>query len=354
VIRRILLSALIGLAAIGGELKVERVFGKETPTGPYKHPACLTELSNGDLYLAYYSGEGEYAVATGVYGARWRKSDGKWESPRRIAADPFRSSGNPVVWEAPDGRVWLFYVVRYGATWSSSRIQLKVSDDGAKTWSDSHMLEVQGMPSEGLMVRGRPVVLSTGDYLLPVYHEVGDDTESVGAGSTSRFLRYVVKEKRWQAAGVIRSAKGNIQPAVVEIAPGHLVAYCRRGGNYEPTKEGWAVRAESLDGGQTWTRGEDSRFPNPNSALDLIRLQNGHLLMVYNDNMNERKPLAVSLSRDGGRTWPVKRVAGDRLDTYAYPAALQARDGTIHIVFTSRGRTEIWHASLDEEWVEGK
>jgi predicted neuraminidase len=164
----------------------------------------------------------------------------------------------------------------------------------------------------------------------------------------------VVKEKRWEAAGVIRSAKGNIQPAVVEIAPGHLVAYCRRGGNYEPTREGWAVRAESRDGGKTWTRGEDSNFPNPNSALDLIRLQNGRLLMVYNDSMNERKPLAVSLSRDGDRTWPVKRVVGDQLDTYAYPAALQARDGRIHVIFTSRGRTEIWHATFDEEWVEGK
>ena len=26
------------------------------------------------------------------------------------------------VWQAPDGVVWLYYVVRYGDTWSSSRI----------------------------------------------------------------------------------------------------------------------------------------------------------------------------------------------------------------------------------------
>ena len=35
-----------------GALRVERVFGPEVPTGPYKHPASITELANGDLYLS--------------------------------------------------------------------------------------------------------------------------------------------------------------------------------------------------------------------------------------------------------------------------------------------------------------
>ena len=32
-----------------------------------------------------------------------------------------------------------------------------------------------------MMVRNRPIVLHDGDYLLPVYHETGHDTEIVGA-----------------------------------------------------------------------------------------------------------------------------------------------------------------------------
>ncbi len=59
----------IALPARAGELTTERVFGPEIPTGPYKHPACLTELDNGDLYLVYYGGEGEYATDTAVFGA---------------------------------------------------------------------------------------------------------------------------------------------------------------------------------------------------------------------------------------------------------------------------------------------
>ena len=49
---------------------VERVFGPEVPTGPYKHPACLTDLAGGDLYMVYYGGQGEYARDTAVFGSR--------------------------------------------------------------------------------------------------------------------------------------------------------------------------------------------------------------------------------------------------------------------------------------------
>ena len=85
-----------------GELTITRVFGPEVPTGPYKHPACMTELSNGDLYLVYYGGAGEYAVDTAVFGSRLKKGETTWTPPRPIAHDPFRSVGNGVIWEAPD------------------------------------------------------------------------------------------------------------------------------------------------------------------------------------------------------------------------------------------------------------
>ena len=50
---------------------------------------------------------------------------------------------------------------------------------------------------EGMMVRGRPIVLADGDYLLPIYHETGFDQEKVGADSTSLFLRFDPKTKKW-------------------------------------------------------------------------------------------------------------------------------------------------------------
>ncbi|MBV6483415.1 MAG: hypothetical protein DIKNOCCD_03194 [bacterium] len=344
------IQAIILLAAVSschaGEFKIERIFGPEIPTGKYKHPASATELDNGDLYLAYYGGEGEYAGDTADYGSRLKKGETRWSDPVVIADTPWLSEGNPVVWQAPDGLVWLYYLNRFGDTWSTSRIRAKISRDGAHTWSDP----IQVTWDEGTMVRGRPIVLQDGDYLLPIYHETGHDTEVVGADSTSSFLRYNPKTHTWKETGHIRSKKGNIQPAVVQIDDKHLIAYCRRGGGYEPTTDGYMVRAESHDGGWTWSEGKDSQFPNPNAAVDFIKLRNGHLVLAYNDSMNDRNPLTVAISTDQDRTWPYKKnildvPGGD----FGYPTLFQGKDGRIHLFFTSDERTVINHVAFTEE-----
>src|SRR4051794_5133225 len=68
----LVLAVVLSARGAAGELTIERVFGPEVPTGPYKHPACITELDNGDISLAYYGGEGEYAIDTSDFGARKR------------------------------------------------------------------------------------------------------------------------------------------------------------------------------------------------------------------------------------------------------------------------------------------
>jgi predicted neuraminidase len=206
-----------------------------------------------------------------------------------------------------------------------------------------------------MMVRNKPIVLDTGEYILPVYLETGKDTESVGPDSTSGFLILDAKTRKWNEAGVIHSRKGNIQPAVAELAKNHLIAYCRRGGGYGPVADGWTVRSESHDGGRTWAEGTDSKFRNPNSALELLKLRSGSLLMIFNDSMSSRTPLVAALSKDGDRTWPFqRRIAEEPKQSYAYPSAVQTADGLIHVVYTSDSRTVIHHAVFDEEWVQRK
>ncbi len=337
------LAAACGCAGLDDRILIEPVFGPEAP-GPYRHPASITELANGDLYLAYYGGSGEYADDTAVYGSRKATGQARWTAPEVISDTPRGQAGNPVVWQAPDGIVWLFHVVRGGETWSRSRIRARTSRDGARTWSPSFVLAEE----EGMMVRAHPIVLADGDYLLPVYHETGNDREEVGADTTSLFLRRDAKTGRWTETNRIRSRLGNLQPAVARITDDYLVCYCRRGGGYEPRTDGWLVRSESRDGGWTWTEGRDSEFPNPNAAADFIRLRNGHLLLVFNDSMSERTPLTAALSVDGDRTYPFRRNIAEGPDSFAYPSAIQTRDGTIHVVFTSNERTVIHHATFRE------
>lgn len=326
-------------------VSVERVFGPEHPGGKYKHPASITQLANGDLYLAYYCGSGEYSDDTAVYGARLPKGQTKWTIPGPIADTPYRSEGNPVVWQAADGKVWLFYVVRYGATWSTSLIQAKISSDGAKTWSDPMLVTM----TQGMMVRSRPLGMANGDILLPAYHETGTDPESVGPESCSLFFRFDAQKHTWTESNHIHSRIGNIQPAVDRVKDDHLICYCRRGGDYSDMKDGRIVRSESRDAGRTWSKGEETIFKNPNAAVDFLRLKNGHHLLIFNDSTAGRNPLTVALSTDGDKTYPHRRNLIEGKDgDFGYPYAIQADDGKIHLVFTANGRSTIYHAVFEE------
>lgn len=323
----------------------ERILGTEIDTGRYKHPSSVTELDNGDLYLTYYGGDGEYSQDTAVFASRLRNGSSTWTYPHAIARNPFQSMGNPVVWQAPTGRVWLFFVVRFGATWSTSRIMGKVSDDRGKVWSDAFLISTE----EGTMVRSRPILTHSGHYLLPIYHETGSDTEKTGADTSSLFLRFDPATQKWEQSNKVYSRMGNLQPAVVEVAPNSLLAFCRRGGDYEPGDDGFVVKTSSSDGGLTWTQGEETEFPNPNAAVELIRLHNGHLLFVYNDSMDDRTPLAAAVSHDHGKTFPIRVNLKEGPHSFAYPTAIQTRDQRIHVFYTTNERTTISRVTFTED-----
>ena len=313
----------------------------------YKHPATITELDNGDLYIAYYGGDGEYKGDTAVYGLRLLKGRNNWTPPQIIADTPARSEGNAAVWQAPDGLVWLFYVTNYGPTWSSARIKYKISRDETHTWSDSYMLSFE----QGTMCQSAPIVLNDGDYLLSVYHETGEDREEIAMDTCSYFLRYNLGTQEWLETNRIYSKEfPNLQAQPVQIDDDYLIASMRRGGDYLPKPNGFAFRSESRDGGRTWNPAEPSPFYNPNSALDFIKLHNGHLLIVYNDsNQARRMPMTVAISTDNDETWPHRRNIVDQPgDTAAYPVAIQTKEDRIHIVYTSQNRTQIKHAAFTE------
>jgi hypothetical protein len=167
-----------------------------------------------------------------VFGSRLKKGSRQWTRPARLAHDPFRSLGNAVIWQAPGGLVWLFYVVRYGGNVVEfPRSGQSVTADQAATWSDAFPL----VSEEGMMVCNRPIVLHNGDYLLPLYHETGYNTEFTAPDSCGLFLRYDVKRRSGKQTGRIKVRHGAISsPCRWRCARNFLIAYIRRGGNFEP------------------------------------------------------------------------------------------------------------------------
>jgi hypothetical protein len=186
--------------------------------------------------------------------------------------------------------------------------------------------------TEGMMVRSCPLALADGDILLPAYHETGHDTEMVGPDSCSLFFRFDAQLHTWTETNRIRSQIGNIQPAVASITDDYLVCYCRRGGDYSGRPDGRIVRAESRDGGRTWSQGERTEFRNPNAASEFLRLKSGNLLLIFNDSTENRTPLTAALSTDGDKTYSYRLNLIEGPGDYAYPYAIQTDDGNIHLV----------------------
>jgi len=153
---------------------------------------------------------------------------------------------------------------------------------------------------------------------------------------------------------------GNIQASVIEKADGTLVAYMRDNG---PPPQRIQI-STSNDKGLTWGLVTDSDLPNPGSAVDVVRLQNGHWLLVCNDTERGRHSLAVSISTDEGETWTHKRhVERDMRDIAiatrsAYPSVIQGRNGTLHMVYSYHHRDRkggpnetIKYFRFNEAWV---
>ncbi len=347
-----LFAAGVALVWPRTEIAVRTAVGPGIP-GRYKHAASACELTNGDILLVYYSGSGEYGRDTAIYGTQLDRTSDRWSRPRIIADEPHQAEGNPVLWRAPTGRLWMFYPVRQGDSWATALLAAKVSDDDGATWTDA----APPTDEPGFMTRARPITLPDGSCLLPADLNPSIDPEFVSEQSGSLFFRSDRDLTQWEATEIIPSRLGNHQPAVALVGDdddGRLIAYCRRGGDYFGRADGMLVQSESLDGGITWSDGTETEFPNPNSPVDFIRLQSGHLLLAYNDSSFERRPLTVALSTDGDRSYPHRRDIIDGNLSYSYPCALQVSDGTIYLFFTAGSRSHIKYARFTEQEISGE
>lgn len=330
-------------------LKLHTVVGPGIP-GRYKHAASACELSGNRILLVYYSGSGEYDRDTAIYATELDRHTGLWTRPRIIADEPLVAEGNPVLWRAPDRRLWLFYPLRPGETWASAQLAARISADEGRTW-------IRAQPptdQPGFMTRARPLTLPDGSCLLPADFNPSTDPEFVSADSGSLFFRSDPGLENWQPTAMIHSRLGNLQPAVAALDDGRLVAYCRRGGDYFGREDGRLVRSESTDAGRTWTPGVETNFPNPNAPADFIRLRSGHHLLAFNDSAFVRTPLTVAVSTDADRTYPHRRTIVHGAYSYSYPCVLQTADGVIHVFFTSGARSHIRYARLTEADITGE
>ena len=366
------------------EFSAELVF----PLHPkHNHAPGIVECPNGDLLVSWYRGSGERtADDVAVYGSRKKAGSDQWSEAFLMADTPGFPDCNTTMFVDSKGKLWLFWPVILANSWESCLTHYRVSSDyqkdGSPAWEWQGNIPLKPRDFEQVMLREfavwkkqlapdsplkelgddrlktrvgdkllsrlgwqprcKPVVLKSGRILLPLY----SDTYNAGIMAISDD-----GGKTWEASQPL-AGFGSIQPAVLERKDGSVVAYMRENG---PIKK---VRvAESKDGGETWGTVGATDLPNPGSGLDAVRLASGNWLLIYNDTVKGRNSLAVSLSDDEGKTWKwTRHLEKHPTDTHRfhYPAVIQAKDGTIHAVysyFVPEGKS-MKHARFDEAWIK--
>jgi predicted neuraminidase len=366
-------------------------------SGVQSHAANLATLPDGSLACVWFGGTQEGLSDICVWFSRLAAGSRTWGPPVRLSHDEARSEQNPILFNAPDGRLWLLHTAQRSGHQDTAVVRCRISSDGGLSWAAPRDL----LPHSGLFVRQPPVVNRDGAWLLPVFRcralpglrWSGDDDDSAVYISHDHGHTWAVHE----VPGSSGCVHMNIVPG--SDSPDHLLAFYR---------SRWADRVyrnESRDGGLTWRAPQPTPVPNNNSSIQVIRLASGRLAMVCNpvgaEHARERRvslydeiesdthdapplpeagahsaagqrlafwgapraPMALMLSDDDGLSWPLRRdlewgdgycmsnnSAEHRNRELSYPSIHQTADGQLHVAYT-RHRQHIRHVVCNEAWV---
>ncbi|GMU91140.1 MAG: hypothetical protein AMXMBFR4_01980 [Candidatus Hydrogenedentota bacterium] len=302
------------------------------------HCSTIAEAANGDLLCLWYAGSYESSDDQALYLARMKSGDCGWSKPERIIWNPEQPPGNAVIFQGPDGRMWILWgrmessrPLRRGAGWSECRLMVRTSADHGETWTEDREVP----DSYRWLPRNAPLTLQDGRLAVPISGHLDD--------RYAGFLLVLGENDTWRRIGFMDRGE---QPTVIQRDNGELFSLMRG----HPR----ILQSVSTDGGETWTKPERSELKCPDSGIAMTKLKSGRVLLVYNDtDQSDRTPLNLIQSADDGRTWGEMKVLEQDWGEFSYPCIIQAADGRIHITYTYR-RYSIKHTAFDEGWLVHK
>ncbi|RPJ03348.1 MAG: hypothetical protein EHM31_01080 [Candidatus Aminicenantes bacterium] len=293
------------------------------------HASTISETGSG-LVAAWFGGSGEGNPDVGIWLSR--TVGHRWSAPVKVArgvgadgaAEP---CWNPVLFRPTGSPLLLFYKV--GPSPARWRGMLMTSADDGRTWAAPEPL-----PEEIIgPVKNHPIEMASGTILS------GSSTED--DGWRVHFEKTKDRGSTWARTAPINDGKavGLIQPALLRTGRRGVMAMMR-------SNAGRIFDSRSEDAGATWTSPEPTVFPNPNSGIDAVTLQDGRHVLVYNPVTEGRGILAVAVSGDGGGWQRVLTLEEEKGAEFSYPAIIQTRDRLVHITYTWK-RQRIRHVVLD-------
>ena len=313
------------------------VFDKDQPFLQC-HASSVVRTADGSFLTAWFGGTHEKHDDVGIWLSKGKP--GKWTRPVEIAKLREDPHWNPVLFLSPDGTIVLYFKV--GKTIDHWETWYMLSSDNGETWTEAEELVLGDKGGRG-PVRNKPIILSDGTWLAPASNE--------NKGVWNAFVdRSEDQGKTWSLSSFFSinrdsiPGEGIIQPALWESSPGNVHALLR-------SSAGVICRSASRDYGKTWSAVYKTVLPNPNSGIDLTKLDDGTLVLAYNrdgKNWGARNPIALAISNDNGETWPtsIDLETGKEGDEFSYPSIIHFGD-TIALTYTwKRERIAFWMVSV--------
>lgn len=314
------------------------IFGEDRPFAEC-HASTILRTADNKFLVAWFGGTHEKHDDVGIWLSKGEP--GSWSPPVEIAKIREDAHWNPVLFQDPSGEIILFFKV--GKTIDFWETWYQVSNDNGETWSEAKELVAGDKGGRG-PVRNKPIVVSDGSWLAPASNELKkvwnafiDRSED---GGKSWVETEFVKLERDSSFG-----EGVIQPALWESKPGKVHMLLR-------SSAGVICRSDSEDYGKTWSPVYKTDLPNPNSGIDVTKLENNTLVLIFNPddkNWGSRSPISLAVSRDNGHTWDpvIELERGDEEDEFSYPSVISFGD-TVAVTYTwKRQNVAFWIGKID-------
>ncbi len=342
------------------------------PTGGNKtaHAPSLIETADGGLLCAWFAGSFEGSGDISVVVSKLDPVEQVWSVPETVSRGVDRSEQNPAFFRSPEGSIWLIYTSQLSRQEGKDNMQftsiimVQKSNDEGQTWGEPEVL----FSEEGTFSRQEIQILSNGRWLFATWL-----CEDSAEGLTNDPTEFRISDDQGQTWKKVRmpESNGRVHANVVEVQPGHLVAFMRsRFADY-------IYSSKSLDYGDTWSVPQKTVLPNNNASISAIKLQTGEIALAYNVNAARnpefgkvawpglRNPVAVSISEDFGQTWPIGRVfeaaegfigAENKTNNaqYEYPTLYQTKDGLMHLVYAYKNRMCVKYVRFSVDDVFGE
>jgi predicted neuraminidase len=336
------------------------------------HAANLAFLPDGTLTCLWFGGTMEGMGDISIYLSRLAPGSDTWSAPEKLSDNAEKSEQNPLLFVAPDGKVWLLYTSQTAGNQDGSIVMARVSDNGGVSFGPVFVL----CDLPGTFVRQPITVNAAGQWLLPVFRCIGIPGQRwTGDADTAGVLISDDAGAHWTMTDVPDSI-GAVHMNIVKLGGSKLAAFYRH--RFSEAVQ----RSTSDDDGRSWSAPEATNLPNNNSSVQAIRLRDGRIAMVYNHSnaaMSSdrrtslydeiegeaetapaiassgrkaiwgapRAPLSLAFSSDGGVSFGARidletgsgycltNNSKDGLNReFSYPSIIEGPDGALHIAFT--------------------